>query len=254
MNASKDKAALGALYPHLAPRAATTGEAAQDARDALRLEAALREAMVAKWRDSVAVKTRFFEAHGNDVLRAAQLLAEGFRHGGRLYTMGNGGSSCDAAHVAVEFLHPITAGRPALTAVNLTTDVAMMTAVGNDVGYDHVFVRQVIAQGRPGDCLVGLSTSGNSMNLVLAFEKARALGLRTIGLTGGDGGRMAKLGLDHCLVVRTDAIHRIQECHVAIYHILWDLVHTLLADDRGSAARADDRGFATQPSRGEARP
>ncbi|MFM9860673.1 SIS domain-containing protein [Pseudoxanthobacter sp. M-2] len=218
------------------------------------VDEALAESVRQKAAHHVAVFEAFFAEHGTELVGAARTIAATYRGDGRLFTMGNGGSSCDAAHVAVEFLHPITAGRPALTAVNLTTDVAMMTAVGNDVGYDHVFVRQVIAQGRPGDCLVGLSTSGNSMNLVLAFEKARALGLRTIGLTGGDGGRMAKLGLDHCLVVRTDAIHRIQECHVAIYHILWDLVHTLLADDRGSAARADDRGFATQPSRGEARP
>jgi D-sedoheptulose 7-phosphate isomerase len=147
--------------------------------------------------------------------------------------MGNGGSSCDAAHVAVEFLHPITAGRPALTAVDLTSDRTMITAVGNDVGFDHVFVRQIIAQGRRGDGLIGVSTSGNSANLVRAFLKAKEMGLKTIGLSGNTGGEMSKISLDHCLIVETDSIHRIQECHVAIYHILWDLVHTLLADDRG---------------------
>jgi D-sedoheptulose 7-phosphate isomerase len=108
----------------------------------------------------------------------------------------------------------------------------MMTAVGNDVGYAQVFARQVIAQGRRGDGLIGISTSGNSENLIEAFLTAKDLGLKTIGLAGGTGGKMAKVGLDHCLVVHTDSIHRVQECHVAIYHILWDLVHTLLADDR----------------------
>jgi D-sedoheptulose 7-phosphate isomerase len=94
----------------------------------------------------------------------------------------------------------------------------------------------VIAQARAGDGLVGLSTSGNSDNLVKAFVKAKEMGVTTIGLAGMSGGEMAKVGLDHCLVVETDSIHRVQECHVIIYHILWDLVHTLLADDRGSLA------------------
>ena len=114
----------------------------------------------------------------------------------------------------------------------------MISAVGNDVGFEHVFVRQVIAQARPGDGLIGVSTSGNSPNLLAAFAKAKEIGLTTIGLCGGDGGAMKAAGaVDHCLVVPSGSIHRIQECHVAAYHILWDLVHTLLADDRGSAAR-----------------
>jgi D-sedoheptulose 7-phosphate isomerase len=149
--------------------------------------------------------------------------------------MGNGGSSCDAAHFAVEFQHPVTAGRPALTAINLTADVAMLTAIGNDVGFGHIFVRQLIAQTRAGDGLVGFSTSGNSENLLSAFAKAKEIGLVTIGFTGNGGGKMARSGtVDHCLVVESDSIHRIQETHVAIYHILWDLVHTLLAEDRGA--------------------
>jgi D-sedoheptulose 7-phosphate isomerase len=180
----------------------------------------------------------FFARNGQAVVDAAGALAEVYRRDGRLYSMGNGGSSCDAAHVAVEFLHPITAGRPALTAVDLTADRTMITAVANDVGYQHVFVRQVIAQARRGDGLIGLSTSGNSDNLVRAFVKAKEMGVTTVGLAGMSGGQMSKIGLDHCLVVETDSIHRIQECHVAIYHILWDLVHTLLADDRGKLAVA----------------
>ena len=95
---------------------------------------------------------------------------------------------------------------------------------------------RLIALGRPGDCLIGLSTSGNSDNLIKAFHKAKEMGIKTIGLAGMDGGEMIKANLDHCLVVETDSIHRIQECHVTIYHILWDLVHTFLADDRGNLA------------------
>ena len=110
----------------------------------------------------------------------------------------------------------------------------MLTAVGNDVGFDHVFVRQMIAQGRAGDGLIGFSTSGNSANLIAAFARAKEMGLATFGLAGGDGGDMRSVRRRRSLSGGTDdSIHRVQECHVAAYHILWDLVHTLLADDRG---------------------
>jgi D-sedoheptulose 7-phosphate isomerase len=203
-------------------------------QDAGKLRGALLESVRRKARDSIEAKERFFTANGETVVAAAEAIAGVYRKRGRLFSMGNGGSSCDAAHFAVEFLHPVTAGRPALTAINLTADIAMLTAVGNDVGFSHIFVRQLIAQASPGDGLVGFSTSGNSENLLAAFAKAKELGVVTIGFAGGDGGKMARgHNVDHCLVVDSDSIHRIQETHVAIYHILWDLVHTLLAEDRG---------------------
>jgi D-sedoheptulose 7-phosphate isomerase len=199
--------------------------------DSANLASLLRESVLAKAEDSIAVKQAFFAQNADEIVRVAFDLAEVYRHGGRLFTMGNGGSSCDAAHVAVEFLHPVTAGRRALTAINLAADAAMMTAVGNDVSFSQIFARQLIAQARAGDALIGVSTSGNSDNLLAAFETAKSLSLLTIGLTGGTGGRMAQAGLNHCLTVETSSIHRVQECHVAIYHILWDLTHTLLAGD-----------------------
>ncbi len=202
--------------------------------DTQALNAALVESVRQKAEDHQNVFRSFFAKNGQSVVDTAGTIAAIYRHNGRLFSMGNGGSSCDAAHVAVEFLHPITAGRPALTAIDLTCDTAMMTAVGNDVGFDHIFARQIIAQGRPGDGLIGISTSGNSANLVRAFRKAKEMGLATIGLAGNTGGEMARVCLDHCLIVETDSIHRIQECHVAIYHILWDLVHTFLAGERGN--------------------
>ncbi|MDN5851238.1 MAG: SIS domain-containing protein [Actinomycetia bacterium] len=205
-------------------------------QDAEAMNSALLESVRQKVSHHHEVLDAFFAKNGQAVVDAAGALAEVYRRDGRLYSMGNGGSSCDASHVAVEFLHPVTAGRPALTAVDLTADRTMITAVANDVGFPHVFVRQIIAQARQGDGLIGLSTSGNSENLVKAFLKAKEMGVTTIGLAGMSGGEMSKIGLDHCLVVETDSIHRIQECHVTIYHILWDLVHTLLADDRGKLA------------------
>lgn len=223
---------LQELYPFLHGRK----------QDAKSMNAALLESVRQKAAHHRDVIDAFFAANSEAVVDAAAAVAAVYRRNGRLFTMGNGGSSCDAAHIAIEFLHPITAGRPALTAIDLTADKTMLTAVGNDVGFAHVFVRQIIAQARPGDGLIGLSTSGNSDNLIKAFRKARELGLVTIGLAGMTGGEMARIGLDHCLVVDTDSIHRIQECHLAIYHILWDLVHTLLADDRGNLQVVEPRG------------
>lgn len=214
---------LAELYPFLsgAPQ------------DPVALRAALLESVRHKADDSVAVKQRFFAEHAEDVIAVAEAIAGVYRRGGRLFSMGNGGSSCDASHFAVEFLHPVTTGRPALTAVNLAADMAMVTAVGNDVGFEHIFLRQVVALARPGDGVVGFSTSGNSANILAALAKAKELGLVTIGFAGHDGGKMARSAdVDHCLIVQTDSIHRIQETHLAIYHILWDLVHTLLAQDR----------------------
>ena len=220
---SKDSA-TNFLYPFL------HGER----QDAVRLDEGLLESVRQKAQDSINVKQEFFAENAETVVEVARALAIVYESDGRLLTMGNGGSSCDAGHIAVEFEHPVTAGRPALTAINLVADMAMITAVGNDVGFAHIYTRQVIAHGRRGDGLIGISTSGNSENLLNAFAKAKEIGLVTIGLAGGTGGQMkASSAVDFCLVVPSDSIHRVQECHVAIYHILWDLVHTLLADKRG---------------------
>ena len=218
------KSALEVLYPFLHGKE----------QDPAAVDAGLLQSIEEKAGESRETNAKFFSEHAMILLDAAKALAAVYRRGGRMFTMGNGGSSCDASHVAVEFLHPITAGRPALPAINLTADIAMTSAVANDIGFEHVFVRQLIALGRAGDGLIGLSTSGNSANLIAAFGKAKEMSLTTIGFSGGDGGRMAQV-CDHCLVAPTTSVHRIQECHVAAYHILWDLVHTLLADDRGSA-------------------
>ena len=219
---------LKALYPFLHGQS----------REATSEHAALLESVRQKSDHSLREKQRFFAANSEALIDAARSVADVYRNGGQLFTMGNGGSSCDAAHIAVEFQHPVTAGRPALAATNLCVDTAVMTAVGNDVGMAHIFVRQLEAHGRAGDGLVGFSTSGNSANLMNAYRKARELGLTTIGFAGGDGGEMlASQLLDHCLVVDTDSIHRVQEVHVACYHILWDLVHTLLADKRGKLGK-----------------
>jgi len=183
---------------------------------------------------SISTKQQFFDDNAESLIDAAQAIADVYNNKGRMFSMGNGGSSCDAAHFAVEFQQPVTTGRPALPAMNLMTDMAMVSAVANDLGIKHVFSRQIGAHGRAEDGLMGFSTSGNSKDLMEGYRKAKELGMVTFGMAGGDGGAMKSNGLvDHCLVVETDSIHRVQESHVTCYHIIWDLVHTLLANQRG---------------------
>lgn len=188
--------------------------------------------LLEKARESAEVKTKFFVDNKDAILSASLRMAKAFHRGGKLLVCGNGGSATDAQHVAVEFMHPITVGRKALPAICLTNDMAMMTAVANDVGFDDVFTRQIIALGNEGDVLLAISTSGNSKNLMHAFATARRMKMTTIGFAGSNGGEMAELAagglLDFCLTVPTASIHRIQETHVALYHIMWDMVHTFL--------------------------
>lgn len=218
---------LQQLYPHLADEKSPAGIA-----DRVLLESARGKA-----KSSAALKERFFEQHGEQVVAAAHGIASVYESGGRMFSMGNGGSSCDAAHFAVEFTHPVSVGRPSLPAVHLADDTALLTALGNDVGFEHVYARRFEALARAGDGLIAFSTSGNSANLLAALRKARQTGCRTFALLGHDGGEIASSGcVDHCLVVPGDSIHRVQEVHVAIYHVLWDLVHTILADKRGRMA------------------
>ncbi|MBU2730754.1 D-sedoheptulose-7-phosphate isomerase [Acidithiobacillus caldus] len=203
-------------------------------KDPVREREALLASVSHKVEESITIKQKFFDQYGSELVVMAEALAGVFAQGGVLFTMGNGGSSCDADHLAVEFMHPITTGRPALRAHSLTVDQSMLTAVGNDIGFAHVFLRQLSALGQTKDAIFGFSTSGNSKNLIVAYQKARDLGMRTFGLAGMEGGAMRESRLvDHLLVVPSDSVHRIQESHVTAYHILWDLVHTLLADHRG---------------------
>ncbi|MDT7778033.1 MAG: D-sedoheptulose 7-phosphate isomerase [Acidobacteriota bacterium] len=192
----------------------------------------LRVSVLEKARESVEVKTRFFEENKDTILAASLEMARSFQRGRKLLVCGNGGSATDAQHIAVEFMHPVTVGRKALPAICLNNDIAMVTAVANDVGFDDVYARQIIALGKEGDILLGISTSGNSENLLHAFETARRMKLVRVGYAGGDGGKMDEMRaaglLDFCLTVPTSSIHRIQESHMTLYHVMWDMVHTFL--------------------------
>ena len=151
-------------------------------------------------------------------------MARRFAAGRKLLTMGNGGSLCDAMHFAVEFTHPIIEKRPAFPAISLMTDIATMTAIGNDADYSRIFVDQLRLLGQPGDMALAVSTSGKSPNLIYALEEARRRDMLTIAWSGKDGGRFPELA-DYCFVVPSFSIHRIQEVHATLVHVLWDLIH-----------------------------
>jgi D-sedoheptulose 7-phosphate isomerase len=154
---------------------------------------------------------------------AAGLLVDCLQRGGKVLFAGNGGSAADAQHLAGELVSRFYYDRPALAGLALTTDTSVLTAIGNDYGYEQTFVRQVHGLGRPGDVLVALTTSGNSPNILAAVEVARGVGMRTIGLTGRGGGKVAT-AVDCCLRMPSDSTPRIQECHILVGHILCALV------------------------------
>jgi D-sedoheptulose 7-phosphate isomerase len=190
----------------------------------------VKAAIERKVRESHEVGARFFAENAERIEVCARALAERFGGGGRLFVMGNGGSACDAAHVAVEFVHPVVEKRRALPAVSLPSDIAAITAIGNDLDFASVFEQQLRVLARPGDVALGISTSGASANVVRALKYARAAGLMTIGFAGRDGGRMVDV-CAHCFVVETWSIHRVQESHTILLHLLWDLVHVTMGED-----------------------
>ena len=190
----------------------------------------MKEAILRKARESAELKLRFIEEEAAHLEVCVRALARRFHAGGRLLTMGNGGSACDAQHVAVEFLHPIIEKRKALPALALTTDVATLTAIGNDTDFSRVFVDQLELLARPEDAVLGISSSGASANVNRALKRAREMGLLTIGFAGRDGGRMPEL-CDHCFTVKTWSIHRVQETHTLLLHLLWDQVHVTMGED-----------------------
>ncbi|MBB3281194.1 MULTISPECIES: D-sedoheptulose 7-phosphate isomerase [unclassified Roseateles] len=167
------------------------------------------------------------DALGPDIARAATLMSDTLRAGRKLMLMGNGGSAADCQHLAAEFTGRFSRERAPLAAVALTTDSSALTCIGNDYGFEQVFSRQVAGLGAPGDCVIGISTSGNSPNVLRGLAQARQLGMTTIGLSGRDGGAMREL-CDLCLVVPHSDTARIQEAHIFIGHTWCALVEQAL--------------------------
>jgi D-sedoheptulose 7-phosphate isomerase len=196
--------------------------------------AQVRHSTLEKCREVMALRRVTLEASQEQIVRAGQAMAQAFAQGATLLAFGNGGSATDAQDLVADLLAPPFANCSTLPAVALTNDIAVVTAVGNDVGFENVYARQIIALGREGDIAFGISTSGNSTNVLLAFEQARKQGLLTVGLTGYDGGKMMRSeAVDFCLNVPSDHIPRIQEAQATIYHALLEVIYVLLNNPAG---------------------
>lgn len=188
----------------------------------------MKQTIAAIFADSIAAKQQFLHDYGEALIRATQEVVHTLQAGGKILLFGNGGSAADAQHIAAEFVNRYLIERPPLPAIALTTDTSALTSIANDYGVADLFAKQIQALGKPGDVAIALSTSGNSPNVLRALDVCRELQIRTIGLTGGNGGKMADR-VDHVLCVSaTRVTPRIQEAHILIAHTICELVDQVL--------------------------
>jgi len=183
----------------------------------------MKEQVIKAFEESAEVKRRFVREHADRIVEVARLIARAFKEGHKVLLFGNGGSSTDASHIAAEFVGRYHRDRAPLPAIALGTDVATLTCIANDYTYDEIFARQVRAHGQKGDIVIAISTGGNSSNVLKGAEAARAIGLITVGWTGGKGGKLASL-VDHCFIVPSTVTARIQESHITLGHVLCELI------------------------------
>lgn len=176
---------------------------------------------------SIDLKRRTLESQLPIIVAIAERIVDTFQRGGKVLLCGNGGSAADAQHIAAEFVSRFRRERRGLPAIALTTDTSILTAIGNDYGYERVFARQVEALGQPGDVVVGISTSGASASVLAAMRAARERGMTTIGLTGATGGLLVG-HVDMCLCVPSQNTARIQEVHITVAHVVCEIVERTL--------------------------
>lgn len=199
----------------------------------MKLAAGVERLVADRIRESVAIKQALLEREDFLALIAevARAMSDSLRKGGTIFFFGNGGSAADAQHLAAELAGRYLRERPGLPGLALTTNTSSLTAIGNDYGYDLVFARQLEAMGAPGDVAVGISTSGNSSNVVRGLEVAREKGIITVAMTGADGGKLRSVA-DYCLRIESNQTARIQEAHILVGHILCEIVEEELFHDR----------------------
>jgi len=202
----------------------------RETRAALDPVASVRATLEASARAKLAVA----ETLAEPIARAGEWIAAAYRAGGKTLLFGNGGSASDAQHIAAEWVGKLGPDRAALPSLALSANTSDLTAIGNDYGFDRVFARGIEAHGRAGDVAIAISTSGNSPNVIAAVEEARRRRLRTIGLLGKGGGKLAPL-VELALVVPSSDTQRIQECHIAIGHAIAELVDRLLFPELGGS-------------------
>ncbi|MCX5678225.1 MAG: D-sedoheptulose 7-phosphate isomerase [Candidatus Omnitrophica bacterium] len=178
-------------------------------------------------KDSIRTKEGLLKGEVANIEKAARAIIKSLRLGGKVLIFGNGGSAADSQHMAAELVGRFKKERRALAAIALTANTSILTAIGNDYGYDTIFSRQITALSRKGDVAIGISTSGNSQNVLNAIKEAKSLDMGTIGLSGGDGGRLGK-ACDISIIVAAKDTPRVQESHITIIHILCDLIENEL--------------------------
>lgn len=181
--------------------------------------------------ESAQIKVKFARDNADRILEVVQVIAQAFRDGKKVLLFGNGGSATDASHIAAEFVNRFLMERPPLPAIALNTDVAVLTSISNDYDYSQVFSKQVAALGHEGDVAIGISTSGNSPNVIKALDVAKKNGMKTVVLTGGTGGSMANLA-DYTFIVPTKTTARVQETHITLGHVICQLVDEELFGNR----------------------
>ncbi len=181
-------------------------------------------------KESIRAKEDFANREAENIIRLSENLVATIKNGGKLLVFGNGGSAADAQHIAAEFVNRFLIDRPPLPALALTTDTSILTSVGNDFSFEDVFAKQIAALGKKEDLALGISTSGNSPNVLKAIDVAKKMGLQTAALTGGNGGKLGAMA-DIVLNVPTDQTPHIQEVHLWVEHLLCQLVDTMLFGD-----------------------
>lgn len=184
------------------------------------------------FRESADVKLRFIQENAEGVLQVVRMIVKAFKKGNKVLLFGNGGSAADAQHMAAEFVNRFLIERPSLPAIALTTDTSILTSIANDYEFADVFAKQVKALGREGDVAIGISTSGAAANVIKAVKVAGDLGIQTVGLTGKDGGELARV-VDLALLVDSQSVPRIQEVHITIGHVVCEMVDRMLFQQPG---------------------
>ena len=187
----------------------------------------MNDRIVSIFEESARVKIAFAHENAGRIKAVVDLIVQAFRSGRKVILFGNGGSATDASHIAAEFVNRFLMDRPPLPAIALNTDPAVVTSISNDFGFDQIFSKQLAALGQEGDVVIGISTSGNSPNVLKALEVAKKNGMRSVVLTGGTGGKMANLA-DHTFIVPTKHTPHIQETHITLGHVLCQLVDEAL--------------------------
>jgi D-sedoheptulose 7-phosphate isomerase len=183
----------------------------------------MEEVIHKRFEETEKVKKQFLQENHPQLIAIIKLIADAIENGSKLLLFGNGGSAAEAQHLAAEFVNRFLMNRPPLPAIALNTDSSILTSIGNDYSFSEVFSKQIVALGKEGDIAIGISTSGNSANVIRAIEVAKEMGIETIALTGNDGGDLAKVA-NYSLIVPSSSTPCIQEVHMAVGHILCEMV------------------------------